>query len=194
MTDELQCTYCERFSDEEDHVPPRTLFPKPRPANLVEVPSCSECNRLASTDDEYFRTFVGLRSDVEDTVEGRNLMPAIERSAKRGRGPILSVLESARSVERRSRAGIILSPGVAFDCDLNRLDKVVERTVAGLYLDHYGERLYPTHIVRSFCLDGLRNLSSATRANVEKSVAEVLKRRPTEIGGNVFSILAHALW
>lgn len=38
-----------------DHIPPKGLFPKPRPSNLYTVPCCEPCNNGASKADEYFR-------------------------------------------------------------------------------------------------------------------------------------------
>jgi hypothetical protein len=38
-----------------DHIPPKGLFGKPLPDNLLTVPSCQQCNQEASGDDEYFR-------------------------------------------------------------------------------------------------------------------------------------------
>ena len=38
-----------------DHIPPKCLFPKPRPANLFTLPCCLSCNNAASKDDEYLR-------------------------------------------------------------------------------------------------------------------------------------------
>jgi hypothetical protein len=66
----------------DDHVPPKNLFGKPRPSTLVTVPSCLECNRGASGDDEYFRTMVALRQDVNDT-DARFARAAVIRSLAR---------------------------------------------------------------------------------------------------------------
>jgi hypothetical protein len=41
-----------------EHVPPKGLFLKPLPSNLVTVPCCFQCNNSYSKDDEYFRLAV----------------------------------------------------------------------------------------------------------------------------------------
>lgn len=52
---DFDCVYCGRTTDPtRDHVPPRAVFPKPRPKNLVTVPACRPCNSSAAADDEYF--------------------------------------------------------------------------------------------------------------------------------------------
>ena len=41
-----------------EHVPPRNLFPEPRPSDLITVPCCGDCNHRAHEDDEYLRLAV----------------------------------------------------------------------------------------------------------------------------------------
>ena len=60
-----ECVYCGREAQlTSDHIPPKNLFPKPRPSNLITVPSCKRCNRSASKDDEYLRLVLVMREDV----------------------------------------------------------------------------------------------------------------------------------
>ncbi len=56
------CTFCGlKGYVTDDHVPPRCLFSRPRPNNLVTVPACKDCNtRKSSKDDEYFRLTFGM--------------------------------------------------------------------------------------------------------------------------------------
>jgi hypothetical protein len=52
---EPDCIYCGSTTEPtRDHVPPRAVFPKPRPKNLLTVPACRACNSAAAADDEYF--------------------------------------------------------------------------------------------------------------------------------------------
>jgi hypothetical protein len=46
-----------------DHVPPKGLFPKPRPNNLIEVPCCFECNNKHSGFDERLRIYASMPFD-----------------------------------------------------------------------------------------------------------------------------------
>ena len=48
------CCYCHNPSTTKDHIPPKNIFPKPRPTNLITVLSCKDCNEDPSLDDEYF--------------------------------------------------------------------------------------------------------------------------------------------
>jgi hypothetical protein len=60
-----RCYLCGKSADEtpegkltREHVPPRNLFPQPRPSDLITVPCCAKCNHDAHKDDEYLRLAV----------------------------------------------------------------------------------------------------------------------------------------
>jgi len=54
-----ECIYCgARDNLTDDHVPPKALFPEPRPSDLITVPACLQCNKSYEKDDEYFRIAV----------------------------------------------------------------------------------------------------------------------------------------
>ena len=42
----------------KDHIPPKNLFPNPKPSNLITVWCCKKCNEKFSLIDESFRVFV----------------------------------------------------------------------------------------------------------------------------------------
>ena len=49
------CIYCGNTEDlTKDHIPPKTLFPKPRPSNLITVPCCKNCNGSFSLEKDLF--------------------------------------------------------------------------------------------------------------------------------------------
>lgn len=53
------CVLCgKNIATTREHVPPKNLFKKPRPDNLITVPACENCNSGSSKDDEYFLHFV----------------------------------------------------------------------------------------------------------------------------------------
>ena len=68
-----------------DHIPPKGLFPKPRPSNLYTVPCCGPCNNGASNEDEYLRMAasslinahptgkVAFERVVESTIQKRRI-------------------------------------------------------------------------------------------------------------------------
>jgi len=69
-----QCTYCGRTGElTRDHIPPKNLFPKPRPSNLITVPCCETCNASFSRDDEHFRTIVACTEETAQHPEAQKL-------------------------------------------------------------------------------------------------------------------------
>jgi hypothetical protein len=67
-----RCYVCGKTAEEtpegkltKDHLPPKNLFPKPRPANLITVPCCYSCNNSAHNDDEYFRIAVSCMYNAD---------------------------------------------------------------------------------------------------------------------------------
>src|SRR6266404_1118580 len=77
-----------------DHLPPKNLFPEPRPTNLITVPCCETCNKGFSNLDEQFRVFVSMPVNVSETgknvrrkmVFGRSLKysPRLRKQMARG--------------------------------------------------------------------------------------------------------------
>lgn len=57
-TKPTNCYLCGSESDlTRDHIPPRNLFPEPRPSNLITVSCCGQCHSTLTLDDEAFRVF-----------------------------------------------------------------------------------------------------------------------------------------
>ena len=78
-----ECVYCgSQQKLTRDHIPPKNLFAKPLPSNLVTVPCCRRCNESASKDDEYFR-FIITRDDAGGHPEARKILPAVLKSLQR---------------------------------------------------------------------------------------------------------------
>jgi hypothetical protein len=134
------CAYCGEKATTRDHVPPKGLFLKPLPTDLVTVPSCSRCNHGASGDDRTFRNHLSIRvGGFRTTGPARRLwvekgMPSIRKN----RADLRQIAISARPVACYSPGGIYLGQGVAVPFDKAAHDRVVTRIVRGLYWHHYG--------------------------------------------------------
>jgi hypothetical protein len=50
-----------------DHVPPKALFPSPRP-KLITVPACDICNESASEAEEKFRVYLSVKSGIDTQI------------------------------------------------------------------------------------------------------------------------------
>ena len=77
------CIYCQTNpGGTVDHVPPKGLFPKPRPSNLITVPACNQCNQGFKNDDEYFLN-IALEWAASESNDGRHVADNRVRSMKR---------------------------------------------------------------------------------------------------------------
>src|SRR5476649_803812 len=77
------CIYCQMNpGDTDDHVPPKGLFPKPRPSNLITVPACDQCNKSFKNDDEYFLN-IALEWAASESSDGKQIADTRLRAMKR---------------------------------------------------------------------------------------------------------------
>jgi hypothetical protein len=174
----------------DDHVPPKNLFPKPRPANLVKVRVCLACNGGASKDDEYFRQCLVLAEQTRGQPEAMKSHALVFRALNREQAPGLraSFLQSLRRVPAYTKGGLYVGLRLAFEVDLVRLFRVVERTVKGLYYDATGQRLpcgfdVKVHSDETLATFNPQDLEEDTR-NV---IAPLQQLDPRIIGGHVFA-------
>jgi len=142
MTD-TGCAYCGRSDPETvDHVPPKTVFPKPRPSGLITVPCCSECREGTSLDDEYFRDRIAMRGDVAGKPEALGVLDATMRSFKRPqkRRHLRALMDRVAIREVWSDHGILAARDPVYEVKASRIYRVVNRTVRGLLYHHTGQR------------------------------------------------------
>lgn len=182
------CTYCGEVAlVTRDHIPPESLFPKPRPSNLVTAPSCRKCNNGASMDDEYFRLTLSIRDSAK-----RPLSKSVADTALRGlqrdqharfRGKFL---QGVREVDIETPDGVYVGRGGVYDVDLERLGKVVTRIIRGLYHHHYKKPLPMRCEVDAWCEDGLGNADSNTIQELRGWVTHLQQNPAIEVGGGVF--------
>src|SRR4029453_234768 len=107
------CAYCEAPSPAtRDHTPPKGIFPRPRPADLITVPACEPCNQGASVRDERFLTYLSLHVGMETPLTSRlwdQGLPGIHRN----RGLPRRLLSEVERVWLSTPSGVNLRPGVS---------------------------------------------------------------------------------
>lgn len=183
------CTYCGKPNPETvDHIPPAGLFPKPRPSNLITVPSCTDCNAGASIDDEYLKIWLLLRHDISERRPGSTLRDSVFRAlAKpRKRRMLNMLLGSMRRVAVHTPGGLFVGQVATYHVDLARFGKVADRTVKGLFFHHYERRLPETHDVRSYAESGLREINPTTQVSLSHLITSLRSRPSRKIGDRVF--------
>jgi len=181
------CIYCEaRAPLTHDHVPPKAIFAKPRPRNLITVPACGRCNQTAAKDDEYFRTVLTLKHDTYNHPDVRRNLPAVVRAFEKPAKQKFArrFFTQIGPVEVRTPAGLYLGPRWGFDVDLVRLDRVVARTVRGLYWHETGEVLPQSARVQAWSEDGMRDLDAGTTQVLKRTILIPLASVPSHVIGN----------
>ena len=146
---EQECYLCGNPADTKDHIPPRCIFPDPKPTDLITVPSCQECNSASQLDDEYFRWFVATASSEHPEALRLIRERVIPRFRKR---PALlkSIMRRAVRVNVHSRAGVFLKQRPGFHFDRPRIQNVVEKITKGLYRHETAQRLANEYSVKDF--------------------------------------------
>lgn len=147
------CYLCGEPATTREHIPPKSIFPGPRPLDLITVPACESCNRTASKDDEYFRWLVATAAADEPTAQAvveTKVLPQFRRRP----ALLQEIMKNAVwRAEVRSPGGIILGYKPGFRIDRPRVQRVVNRVVRGLFLRHAGRRLPSGYDVRRFVMN-----------------------------------------
>jgi hypothetical protein len=181
------CVYCGRNRElTDDHIPPKDLFAKPRPYNLITVPACLTCNKSASKDDEYFRMRLCLNDAARGHPDVNGNLPSIFRSLDRpqARGLRTSLLADWRNVEVKSSGGLYLGRRSAFQVDMKRIFRVVARIVKGLYFHETGNIFCSDHGVRVISNETLSEQDPDTIAEFKSTILQPLVAAPLKSIGN----------
>ncbi len=184
------CIYCgRRKATTKDHVPPKSFFPKPRPANLLTVPCCKVCNGTYGKDDERVRNLITSIDTTEDhPAIQQQIAEKRDRSytRKEGQSNFQHIIESVRIVDRYSPGGIYLGKAPAFDLNQKVMDTFIERmTRALLYCKNgieYTE--FEVEWKKSLDLPALERMPPALRAFL-------LSGQSKEIGDGIFGYVGY---
>jgi hypothetical protein len=188
-----ECVYCGKVAPiTYDHVPPRNLFAKPRPDNLIRVPSCKEChgqNKQVSQDDEYFRNMLAMREDIFDHPDIKQILPRVLKSLARPDKvkSAKSIYRTMRKVDVRTRLGLYLGTKIAYNVNLARLDNVARRIVKGLFFHEKGHRLPDEYKVIVLSESGLYNANDYFKKQLQIIFRPLMANTPKIIGNQVFS-------
>ncbi len=184
------CSYCGEIARlTQDHIPPKGLFGKPRPATLITVSACRSCHSdQCSRDDEYFRL---------------KICPSLQTGGNPATtGPWEAAL---RSLDRPEAAGLrrtfiddsfeawvalpsgILGRALAYRADFQRLFRVVSRIVRGLHFHETRTPLPTGHKVFVFCDEILPELPRSLRESLTgEFVPALLQQTPVVVVEDAF--------
>jgi len=171
IADAKPCVICGiRQSIDREHVPPKNIFTKPRPSNLVTVPACSDCNNNTSQLDEEFRAYLSLTVGTSNNNSldywTKAALPTIRSNTRLKR----QIIEWTREVEVFSEAGLYLGNAPALLWEVKKHGLIIEKTIRGLYWKHYNDILGEHIKLRIQCLSGLSDEIKAmlTRFHIER--------------------------
>lgn len=129
---------CGEPATTRDHVPPRGIFSKPYPKNLLTVPACQRCNEGSKLDDEYFRTMVAAAS--RDSAQSKLLLAQKIIPGVREK-PALAIQILKASVWKHVTTKDGKTERIPeLTIEVSRIQRVIEKIIKGLYWKHIGEK------------------------------------------------------
>ena len=140
-----ECALCGKMAYlTKEHIPPRCLFPKPRPTGLqlITVPCCSECNNGTTEEDEYFKVTVSLRVGARDFLSAR-LFDSTKKTVCKNRKFFSEIFDSEQPIFTPS--GIYTGySAVSRSEGPTRL--VARKIISGLFYHHFGKPVPTSHV------------------------------------------------
>lgn len=161
----------------KDHVPPKTIFVKPRPNDMIKVPSCFSCNNDGSKADEEFSLFVCSnatigKNDTSSALYKQKLIPTLNHNNRLRK----QAVDEAKMVEITSKQGIYLGEAYAIKWSAKAHNDVIKRITRGLYYHHFNEILPQDVIVEPYWFGTIDQQLESIAQNLQKS----------SIGGDAF--------
>jgi hypothetical protein len=197
------CALCaKRQATTREHVPAKGLFPRPRPSNLITVPSCDPCNHGTGSDDDHLRAFFALRVEAQPTESLNRVRASVARALTRTdfRGLQETFARGIRFEWLPESGGQVLTMQSLLLPDMQRVLGVVAKNVRGLFYHLTGRILppeigvlvLPDHKVDELTPEGqlqakrwMQLASSGTRGDVGEVFGYTL--RVTDDNPNVFA-------
>lgn len=180
------CVYCGSVADlTRDHIPPKSLFNKPRPANLITVWACGSCNKTFKNDDDYFWLTLASRAEAARNSEaGGAALRAIKHLARpQAAGFRSAFLATVQPVEVKTASGLYIGNRLAYDVSFARLNRVAARITRGLFCYVHRALLAPGYVATARALEGF---TPEADTDLQQLLAFVGAEHPHSVG-SVFS-------
>ena len=193
-----ECVYCGAIgADTRDHVPPRGIFSEPRPTNLITVPACRQCHGdETSKDDEYFRLSLQVRDGIGNHPDVIKARPSLLRSLENPRkvGMAKALLRKVVFAELVTPSGIFIRNQWAIETNMDRLRRVVSRTMKGLFYHHRKYRLPDGYDALVCDEDSFQKWPTSEVDNFnENLIKPILAHKAVVMGWNAPLNLSHEL-
>lgn len=187
--DQQLCIFCcERPATTRDHIPPKNLFPTPRPSNLITVPTCDVCNLGSSDDDEYFRLMIVMRDDAHQHPGAKQAWQTAYRGLikETKKGLAVKLLGDIQRVEAYAENGVYIGQRSIFKINYPRVEAILLKVVRGLFWSVVGRPLPFSHEVHVFVLEAFDD-QFWKNERLTRWVQIGIAQEPHVIGDNIFS-------
>lgn len=145
------CVFCgaDRATT-RDHVPPKGIFNKPWPSDLITVPCCLKCNNGASKNDEKFKAYLGMHVARFGGEAEKLFKEGVLRTTNHNRSLRQEIIKNTSPVYTTTKSGIITGKAKAILWDSDAHDKTIERITKGLFYHHFGKILPKDVLIDTF--------------------------------------------
>ncbi len=141
INDSLCCCYCGGKATTKEHIPPKGIFNKPLPNDLITVPCCHSCNLNGSVNDEAFKVFLGLHVARAKGEAERLFKEGVLSTTRHNKKLRQKIINAMRPVYIKTESGIITGKGAEITWDSDVHDIAIERIARGLFYFHYKKPL-----------------------------------------------------
>jgi hypothetical protein len=120
---------------EEDHLPPKCIFPQKYWSRLITVPICSLCHDKRDKDDEYFRDYITLWcvKNVPKEVHQKR-----EESWDKRPSHKIATLKNLSRIWIELPSGLTI-PGYVLKGEMKRINPVLESIARGHFFYRWGQ-------------------------------------------------------
>lgn len=129
---------------------PCSLFPKPRPNDLLTVRCCEECRTGWSKDDEYFAFAAATAASLHEAPEAMRTWEHLFRGlgSKKKLAFFRYLQKQTKTFAAQTPAGIYLGECGRIELDSERINRVGARIIRALFFREYERLVPPSHDVR----------------------------------------------
>jgi hypothetical protein len=167
-----------------EHVPARSLFPAPRPSDLITVPACAPCNNGSQPNDDYFRDTIALIVETDPSAALEQVRKTVERALQRPQEIRLRKHFHERIEFAPLHGRLIHQPVIKPDS--KRLNDTVAKHALGLYYEMMREPLPPEYGTVVLPVRWLDKIVQEDVPTWHKVIHWALTGGKRSIGGGVF--------
>jgi len=138
----MKCVLCDKNdATTTEHIPPKSMYLKPRPSNLITVPACNICNTGTSKEDEQFKVFLSFLVGDSEPETKQYFEKHVSPTIKHAHGLRKKILENVQEVPLFTESGIYYGTSGVVEVSMGAFDVVINKCVRGLYYQHFDKIL-----------------------------------------------------